>query len=154
MKQYYPILSYSQCLLVPTLKSDLNSVSLEKPICLEEIIWVLLSQYHQDGVFLQQCRQGFLLVELQPTKHFKKSLQYNSMLEKNTKAVDIMQITSHTLTITLVLKIYDEKKTQNTSYMSRPVSRSVDTFKLGSLTKAIRATQRPMPIAAGKWKGR
>lgn len=72
------------------------------------------------------------------------------MLEKNTKAVDIMQITSHTLTITLVLKIYDEKKTQNTSYMSRPVSRSVDTFKLGSLTKAIRATQRPMPIAAGK----
>lgn len=52
-----------------------------------------------------------------------------------------------TLTITFELKMYEEKKTQKTSYINKPVKRSVETFKLGSLTKAINATQRPIPIA-------
>jgi len=46
-----------------------------------------------------------------------------------------------------VLKIYDEKNTQKTSYIKRPVSKRVDTFKLGSRTNAINATQSPIPIA-------
>ena len=37
--------------------------------------------------------------------------------------------------------------TQKTSYIKRPVSRRVETLRLGSRTKAINATQRPMPIA-------
>lgn len=52
-----------------------------------------------------------------------------------------------TLTITLVLNMYDEKNTQNTSYIKRPVNKRVDTFRLGSLIKAINATQSPIPIA-------
>lgn len=52
------------------------------------------------------------------------------------------------LTITLELKIYEEKKTQKTSYISRPVRSSVETLRLGSLTKAINATQRPIPMAS------
>lgn len=50
--------------------------------------------------------------------------------------------------MTLALNIYEEKKTQNTSYIRRPVKRSVDTFKLGNLTNAMNATHKPMPIAA------
>lgn len=54
--------------------------------------------------------------------------------------------------MTLALKRYDEKKTQNTSYRSRPVSSSVDTFKLGRRTNAINATQSPIPMANNKEK--
>lgn len=43
--------------------------------------------------------------------------------------------------------MYDEKKTQNTSYISKPVNNRVDTFNDGNRTKAMKATQRPIPIA-------
>lgn len=49
-----------------------------------------------------------------------------------------------------MLKIYDEKNTQNTSYIRSPVSNNVETLRLGSLTKAMNATQRPIPIAVNK----
>ena len=42
------------------------------------------------------------------------------------------------------------KLTQNTSYTSNPTSRSVDTFRLGRRTKAMKATHRPIPRAVGK----
>ncbi len=53
-----------------------------------------------------------------------------------------------TLTMTLALKTYCEKKTQKTSYKSNPDSRRVDTLRLGRRTNAMKATQRPMPIAS------
>ena len=46
--------------------------------------------------------------------------------------------------------MYEEKKTQNTSYISNPVSSKVETFKLGSRTNAINATHNPIPIAENK----
>lgn len=46
------------------------------------------------------------------------------------------------------LKIYDEKNTQKTSYMRRPMSKSVDTFKLGKRTNAMNATHSAIPIAS------
>lgn len=52
-----------------------------------------------------------------------------------------------TLTITLVLNMYDEKNTQKTSYINKPESRSVDTLRLGTRIKAMNATQRAIAIA-------
>lgn len=52
-----------------------------------------------------------------------------------------------TRTITFELKIYDEKNTQKTSYINKPVSRRVETLRLGKRTRAMKATQRPIPIA-------
>lgn len=42
--------------------------------------------------------------------------------------------------------MYDEKKTQKTSYMRSPIRRSVETFRLGSRTNAINATHKAIPI--------
>ena len=55
-----------------------------------------------------------------------------------------------TLTMTFALKTYLLKKTQNTSYSNNPDNNRVDTLRLGSLTKAMKATQRPMPMASIK----
>ncbi len=40
--------------------------------------------------------------------------------------------------------------TQKTSYTSSPTRRSVDTFRLGSLTRAINATHKPIPNAGSE----
>ena len=53
-----------------------------------------------------------------------------------------------TLTITLALKTYLEKKTQKTSYNKSPDNSKVDTLRLGNLTKAMKATQRPIPMTS------
>lgn len=43
--------------------------------------------------------------------------------------------------------MYDEKKTQKTSYKRSPVSSKVETFRLGRRTNAMNATHNPIPIA-------
>lgn len=53
-----------------------------------------------------------------------------------------------TFTITFALKMYEEKNTQNTSYTSSPTNSRVETFRLGSRTRAINATHNPIPRAS------
>jgi len=43
--------------------------------------------------------------------------------------------------------VFDEILTQNTSYINSPTRSRVDTFKLGNRTRAMNATQRPIPRA-------
>jgi hypothetical protein len=123
----------------PALKSDRYCAYLETLVFQGDLISVVPKRHHKKS---EQRIHG---INQKPTLTIPLRFSFRATMPTGFSAGRVA-----TLTITFVEKIYDEKKTQNTSYTSNPMSKSVDTFKLGSLTNAMNATQSAIPIASIK----